>query len=30
MAFGEGPSGVSFEESLWIFATPAAALLPGT
>jgi hypothetical protein len=26
----DGPRGVSFEDSLWIFATPAAALLPGT
>ena len=30
MARGLGPSGVSFEESLEIRATPVAELLPGT
>ena len=27
---GDGPSGDLFDESLWTFATPPAALLPGT
>ena len=30
MARGLGPSGVSFDDSLKILATPGALLLPGT
>ena len=30
MAFGLGPSGVSFDDSLKTCATPGALLLPGT
>ena len=30
IAFGLGPSGVSFDDSLKILSTPGAVLLPGT